>query len=304
MQPITNFDQLTSHLKDTGTRRRVAVICANDPETVYAVTRALKEGFADFVMVGDKDMLSQYPELNEFPGRVEFIDIKDSDEAARHAVSLAREGKVDALMKGIINTDNLLRAILNKETGILPKGKVLTHLTVAQLPKYDKLLFFSDVAVIPYPTLEQRVEIIKYDLATARKFHIEEPKVALIHFTEKVNPKFPNSVDYQTLVEMAAKGEFGKAKIAGPMDAKTACDKHSAAVKGIKSDVCGEADIMIFPNIESGNTFYKTISLFADADMAGILQGPLCPVVLPSRSDSGLSKYYSLALATISADAK
>ncbi len=301
MQPLRNFKELASHLKEAGLRKKIAVVCADDPETEYAVTRALKEGFADFVMVGDKDRLAQYPALSEFADRIEIVDIKDSDEAARHAVALAREGKVDVLMKGIINTDNLLRAILNKETGILPKGTLLTHLTAAEVPAYHKLIFFSDVAVIPYPTLEQRVQMIEYDLDTVRKFGIEQPKVALIHFTEKVNPKFPNSVDYKTIVEMASEGRFGNALIGGPMDVKTACDLHSAKVKHIESAVCGDADLLIFPNIESGNTFYKTLTLFGKAEVAGILRGPKVPVVLPSRSDSGLSKYNSLAMAVLSA---
>lgn len=301
MQPIKNFQELTSHLVNAGPRKKIAVVCADDPETEYAVCRALKEGFADFVMIGDKDRLEAYPALREFSDNIEILDVKDSDEAARLAVLMAREGKIDVIMKGIINTDNLLRAILNKETGILPKGKLLSHLTCAEIPKYGKLLFFSDVAVIPYPTLEQRMQMIDYDIDVMQKFGISEPKIALIHFTEKVNPKFPNSVDYRTIVELAGEGRFGKAIIGGPMDVKTACDIHSAKVKHIESPVAGDADLLIFPNIESGNTFYKTISLFADAEMAGMLLGPKVPVVLPSRSDSGISKYNSLAMAVLSA---
>lgn len=301
MQALKNFSGLTGHLKDAGVRKRVAVVCADDPETEYAVSRALREGFADFVMVGDRSRLDAYTELSKYADRLEIIDIKDSDEAARHAVALAREGKVDVIMKGIINTDNLLRAILNKETGILPKGSVLTHITAAEIPGYHKLLFFSDVAVIPYPTLAQRESMINYGISTLHRFGIMNPKIALIHFTEKVNPKFTNSVDYQTLVKMNLEGAFGDALLAGPMDVKTACDLHSAAVKHIESPVCGDADLLIFPNIESGNTFYKTITLFAKAEVAGILEGTDVPVVLPSRSDSGLSKYNSLAMAVLTA---
>lgn len=301
MQPLKNFSGLTVHLKNTGMRKRVAVVCADDPETEYAVSRALEEGFADFVMIGDRTRLEAYPELSKFADRLEIVDIKDSDEAARHAVTMAREGKVDVIMKGIINTDNLLRAVLNKETGILPKGAVLTHITAAEIPGYHKLLFFSDVAVIPYPTIAQRESMINYGVATLHRFGIMKPKVALIHFTEKVNPKFPNSVDYQTLVKMNEDGAFGEAILGGPMDVKTACDLHSAAVKHIESPVCGDADLLIFPNIESGNTFYKTVTLFAKAEVAGMLQGTEVPVVLPSRSDSGISKYNSLAMAVLTA---
>lgn len=302
MEAIISFEELSDHLIKSGIRRKVAVVCADDPETEYAVARAVEEGFATFVMIGDAKRLEAYPKIKTFGDKIQIVDILDSDEAARQAVAMARNGEVDAIMKGIINTDNLLRAILNKETGILPKGRVLTHLSVAQVPAYHKLLFFSDPAVIPYPTLDQRRQMIRYDVATCQKFGIIHPKVALIHFTEKVNPKFPNSVDIATLVEEAGDSTFGEAIVAGPMDVKTACDLHSAQVKHISSPVCGDADILIFPNIESGNTFYKALSFFAGADMAGMLQGPSCPVVLPSRSDSGMSKYNSLALAVMCAN--
>ena len=220
------------------------------------------------------------------------------------AVRIVREGGADILMKGIINTDNLLRAILDKEHGLLPKGKILTHLAVMQIPTYDKLLFFSDAAVIPRPTLQQRIEMIWYAIHTCRHFGIEQPRIALIHCTEKVSAKFPHSLDYVNIVELAEAGEFGNVIIDGPLDVKTSCEKTSGNIKGIVSPIDGEADVLIFPNIESGNAFYKAVSLFSHADMAGLLQGPSCPVVLPSRSDSGLSKYYSIAMACLTSGVK
>ena len=204
-------------------------------------------------------------------------------------------------MKGIINTDNLLRAILDKEKGLLPPGKVLTHLSVMQIPTYDKLLFFSDAAVIPRPTLQQRIEMIWYAIHVCRDFGIDQPKISLIHCTEKVSAKFPHSLDYVNIVELCEAGEFGHAIIDGPLDVRTSCEPASGNIKGIVSPINGEADVLIFPNIESANAFYKSVSLFAHADMAGLLQGPICPVVLPSRSDSGLSKYYSMAMACLTA---
>lgn len=300
MQPIRTFDQLTAHLKSLQQRKRVAVVCANDENTEYAIARSLEEGIAEFLMIGNADLIEKYSTLKKYPDFVKVIDIKDSDEAAREAVRIVREGGADILMKGIINTDNLLHAILDKEKGLLPKGKVLTHLSVVQIPAYNKLLFFSDAAVIPRPTLQQRIEMIWYAIHTCRKFGIGQPRIALIHCTEKVSAKFPHSLDYVNIVELAEAGEFGDVIIDGPLDVKTACEKTSGNIKGIASPIDGEADVLIFPNIESGNAFYKTVSLFCHADMAGLLQGPICPVVLPSRSDSGHSKYYSLAMACLS----
>ena len=302
MQHISTFPQMIEHLRQNSSRKRVAVVCPYDDETVSAAAMAIDQGLADIILIGDSRLSEQrLPESLSSSAQVETVIVSDADEAAAMAVKMVKDNQADILMKGLINTDTLLKAILNKENGLLPKGKLLTHLSAAQLPGYGKLLFFSDVAVIPYPTLEQRAAIIEYDLATCRKLGIEEPKVALIHFTEKVNPKFPNSTDYVELIKMAQTGKFGKVKMAGPMDVKTACDAHSADVKGLTSDVCGDADLLIFPNIESGNTFYKTITLFGKAVVAGILQGPSCPVILSSRSDSAESKMLSLALACLNA---
>ena len=302
MEPIRNFDQLTSHLKSLNQKKRVAVVCAKDANTEYAICRALEEGIADFLMIGDTDVMNQFPSLRDYPGRVESLHTDTPDEAARLAVETVRRGEADILMKGIINTDNLLHAILDKEHGLLPRGKVLTHLAVMQIPSYHKLLFFSDAAVIPRPTLQQRIEMIGYAIHTCRHFGIEQPRIALIHCTEKVSAKFPHSLDYVNIVELAEAGEFGHVIIDGPLDVKTACEKTSGDIKGIASPIDGQADVLIFPNIESGNSFYKAVSLFAHADMAGLLQGPVCPVVLPSRSDSGLSKYYSLAMACLTSN--
>lgn len=302
MKPITTFSQLTEHLTTLCKRKRVVAVCPNDAHSEYAIKRAVEEGFASFLLVGDAHLLHSYTELSIYSDNIEIIDIPDSDEAAREAVRLVRSGKADILMKGLINTDNLLRAILDKEHGLLPAGKVLTHLAVMQIPTYHKLLFFSDAAVIPRPTLQQRIEMIWYAIRTCHHFGIEQPRISLIHCTEKVSSKFPHSLDYVNIVELAEAGEFGNVIIDGPLDVLTSCERESGNIKGIASPINGDADVLIFPNIESGNTFYKSVSLFAQAEMAGVLQGPICPVVLTSRSDSGLSKYYSLAMACLSSN--
>lgn len=300
MNAIKDFNQLITHVKSDIHRKKVAVICAYDDHSEFAISKALEEGFVALVMVGDSDKVKHYPALQKYSEFVSYVDVKDSDEAAIAAVKMAKRGEVDILMKGIINTDNLLRAILNKEYGILEPGKVMTHLALLEIPTYNKLLFFMDAAVIPYPTLEQRIEMIKYAVGVCRNFKIVEPRVALTHFTEKISPKFPLSLDYEKIVIMAKANEFGSVVIDGPMDVKTACDAESLAIKGIVSPIGGQADVLMFPNIESGNTFYKAMTLFAKSEVAGLLLGTICPVILASRSDSGLSKYYSMAMACLS----
>ena len=277
MKAIQCFDELVNHLRQTAMRRRVAVVCP-DESTRGAVERASEAGFAEPVWVEDADV----------------------DVAAAKAVALVREGKADVIQKGLLNTDNLLKAILNKETGILPKGQVLTHLTCAKLPMYDKLLFMTDVAVIPYPTKEQREQQLVYLLNLCRKMGVGEPRVALINCSEKVNAKhFPCTIEYQELVEKSKTGVFGPCIVDGPLDLKTSLSPAALHKKGLTSPLEGRSDALIFPDIQAGNVFYKTITLFCQAQTAAILQGPQVPVVLTSRADSADNKFYSLALACV-----
>ena len=305
MEQIKTLTQMVNCLRARGIRRKVAVVCPNDPHTEYVIIRGLREEIAEFLLIVEKEhMTMAYNLYMASPDFVKVYETESVDAAAAFAVELVRSGEADVLMKGLINTDNLLRAVLNKERGLLPKGAVLSHVTVAQIPLYHKLLFFSDAAVIPRPTLEQFREMISNDIEVCRCLGCEEPRIALIHCTEKVNEKFPHTLSYVELKEETGRGQFGDVFMDGPMDAKTACDSHSGEIKGLSSPVVGNADILIFPNIESGNTFYKALSLFGDANMAGMLTGTTAPVVVPSRSDSGNSKYYSLVLACLAGNYK
>ncbi len=300
MELIRTLSQMVTCLRARGIRRRVAVVCPNDPHTEYVIIRSLREEIADFLLVTDMAHSEKAHHLvSASPDFVHLYETDTPDEAAALAVELIRTGEADVLMKGLINTDNLLRAVLQKEKGLLPAGAVLSHITVAQIPLYDKLLFFSDAAVIPYPNVDQFRAMILNDVNVCARLGCVEPRIALIHFSEKVNEKFPNTMSYVQLKEEAEQGKLGKIFVDGPMDAKTACDAHSGEIKGLSSPVVGNADILILPNLEAANTFYKTLSLFADANMAGMLTGTVAPVVLPSRSDSGNSKYYSLVLACL-----
>ena len=184
---------------------------------------------------------------------------------------------------------------------MLPPGNVLSFTATFEVPGYHKLIFLADPAVIPSPTLEQRRAIINYTIATARKFGVEKPKVALIHATEKPNPKIQHMSDYVQIVEEAKEGKFGNVTIDGPMDIFLALDKERGAIKKVPTPILGDADILIFPNFESANAFYKALIAFAGAEMGGKLEGTTKPVVLTSRSDSIQSKFNSLALACITA---
>ena len=253
-------------------KRKVALVCPTDDHTKEVMKRATENDVAEFVC---------------FYG----------DDASVRAVECVRSGGADVLMKGAVNTDVLLRAALDKEHGILQKGHVMTHVSVASIPGWERPLIFSDAAVIPRPDIEQMDAIVRYTVEAARNLDIPTPKVALINFTEKENPKFPQTAVYQEIRRRAGEGRYGDMVIGGPMDVKTALDAESGSIKGIASPVVGNADILIFPDIEAGNTFYKTITLFAHATIAGWLAGTQVPVVVTSRADSVESKYYSLITA-------
>lgn len=276
MKTIHNFEELRERLRQ-GEPCRVAAIEATDSHSSEAVETAVREGWA----------------------KVTNLTTGDPQRSADEAVQMVRNGEADVIMKGIINTDVLLRAVLNKEHGLLPKGNVLTHLSAIYLPMLGRIILMGDPAVIPYPTLEQREAMIRYTVKLAAAYGIKEPRIALIHCTEKVSEKFPLTLDYVQLIEKSKRGEFGKAIVDGPTDLKCAICKKSADIKGIVSPLEGRADMLMMPDIEAGNVFYKTLTAFTDAQLAVGLMGAACPISLTSRSDSMETKLNSLAMACL-----
>lgn len=303
MEPTVDFKALPQRLRSMAKCVTVAVACPADAHTEEVIERSISEEFAKFILVAVKQNAAVAERLHaKYPDRTAIILATDVDDASRKAVAEVRQGRAQVLMKGTVNTDNLLRAVLNKECGLLEKGHVLTHIAVAEIPGLQRLLFFTDAAVIPYPTTEQFHAQLGYIADTYRSVTGNDcPRVALTHCTEKVSEKFPLTLSYEELKKEAREGAFGSIEVDGPMDVKTACDAESGAIKGIASPVVGNADILIFPDIEAGNTFYKAITLFAKATVAGMLAGTTAPVVVTSRADTVESKFYSLATACMKA---
>ena len=279
----------------------MAVANAVDSHTLDAVLRSVDLGIIEAFLIGDVASIES-PHLFEdhnLSPFIHIIDIPEVQEATLEAVRMVRLGEADILMKGLVNTDVLLRAILDKEKGLLPPGKVLTFNAAMEIPTYHKLIFFSDPVVIPSPDLVQRTAMIKYSIEMAKKFGIPKPKIALIHATEVANPKIRYMQDYLDIMQMWRNGEFGDVIMDGPLDIFLALDKERGAIKNVPTPVLGDADILIFPNFECANCFYKGLSLFAGAEMGGLLQGTTKPVVLTSRSESIDSKFYSIAMACV-----
>lgn len=220
MQTISSFADLTSHLVESKQRKRIAVANAVDSHTLEAVMMAVEAGIVEAFLVGDVAEI-ETPLLYSKPDILQYIHIIDRPEvndATLEAVRMVKQGEADILMKGLVNTDVILRAILDKEKGLLPAGNILTYNAALEIPKYHKLLFFSDPAVIPYPNIEQRKAMIKYAINTCHKFGIEHPKISMIHATEKANPKIMFMQDYLDILQSWRAGEFGDVILDGPLD--------------------------------------------------------------------------------------
>ena len=283
-------------------KHRIAVAWAQDPNTVGAVSKAVDKGFAEAVMIGIPDEITRICRENKIdPARFRIIESENEMNASREAVRLVRSGSADIVMKGLVGTDKFLQAVMDKENGIMLPNAVLSYVGAIEMPAYHKLLFITDPAVIPFPDLDQKVAMAEYAIEMAAKFGIEKPRIALIGASEKMSRHFRNSVDYSVMCKMAERGQIKNCIMDGPLDIFLALDKKSIDIKGVKTPIDGDADILLFPSLESCNPFYKGLMLFAGGELAGLIRGTQKPVVLMSRSESENSKFYCIALACLMA---
>jgi phosphate butyryltransferase len=202
-------------------------------------------------------------------------------------------------MKGLLDSSLYIRGIIDKEKGLLPPGKLLSHVTVIQAPAWKKLIICGDVAVIPAPDLEAKIAILNYAIDVAHKLEIEKPKAVLLSAVEKVNPKMPSTTEGAIIAKMADRGQIKGAIVDGPLALDVAFSEESARIKGLVSPVAGDADILVFPSIEAGNIFFKACTYLANAELGAVVVGATCPCVLTSRGDSEDTKFYSIALASL-----
>ena len=299
---FTSFDQIFAELRNRGTRKRMVVAWGVDGHTIAAASKAIDAGLVDVTLVGDESMIAaacRAEGVSAYKFTIEHNASEMSSLAV--AVSMIREGRGDFLMKGLCSTDKFLRAILNKETGLLPPKGVLTHCTTLEIPAYHKLLFVGDVAVIPAPDFKQKQVIMQCLVNTAKAVGVDKPKVAVIAATEQVLTSQPATIEAAMLAKMADRGQIKGCIVDGPLALDVAIDKESVEIKGLVSPVAGDADCLLFPNIESGNVFYKANSkLVPGVKQAGILLGAKVPCVLSSRADSIDTKLNSIAIAAMS----
>lgn len=299
---IKNFSELIDVVKKIG-KKRLTIAIPYEIEDLKAIKFAKDEGIIEPILIGKKDEIKKYLDKAEISLDAEIIEENDYYKAIELSITMVRDGKADLIMKGLVKTPELLHAVLDKEKGIR-KEKVLSHVGVLQCSRYPKLIIMSDGGMIIAPTLEQKVEILKNALFVAKALGIETPKVALLSAIEIVNQDMPSTLDAALITMMAKRGQIKGAIVDGPLAFDNAISKWAADVKGIKSEVSGDADVFIVPNIEAGNIFFKILNYLSDGYSAGVVIGAKAPVILPSRSDSKESKYYSIALGCLVSNIK
>jgi phosphate butyryltransferase len=281
-------------------RQTVAVAIAEDLEVKEAVTLALENDLANFLLFGNEQSIHEmYVDLlihKDYANRLKIVHADSMQQAAKLAVEAVRLENASIVMKGNLSTSILLKEVLNKEYGLRDKG-VLSHVAMFEVPGREKAVIVTDAAMNIAPTLEQKAKIIENSVNIARKVGIKTPKVAVLAAVEVVNPAMQATIDAASLTVMNARGQIKNCVVDGPLALDNAISIEAAEHKGLKGEVAGQADILLVPTIETGNILYKSLVFMANAEVAALIAGAKAPIVLTSRSDSAKTKLYSLALA-------
>lgn len=291
-----SFDDLIKKVQNLDSKKKVAVVSAQDEHTLEAVFKAKKDNIVEPILIGNKKKIIEIlSRLHESVLEESIINVESDSEAAEKAVELINENKADFIMKGKIQTADLLRAVVNKENGLIT-GKVMSHIVIHEIPTYHKLLAVTDGGMMMYPNLDEKKQILENAVSTFLALGYENPKVAVLAAVETVNPKMQESVDADMLKKLNIKGEIKNCIVEGPISYDLTMSKESASIKGFVSPVTGEADIIVVPNITVGNILGKSLVYSAGAKMAGFIVGAKVPIVLTSRGSTSEEKYLSLAL--------
>ena len=294
---IRKLDEMFEVLRSKPKKRLVAAY-ANDDHTICAVNAAVENGLIEATLVGDEATIAAVCEAENI-NMANFKIVQESEDvkAAAKACDMINAGEADILMKGLLPTDKYMHAILNKDRGLCPPKVTLAHVAVVENPNYHKLLIVSDSAIIPLPDLKQKQTLLKYVTTTAKAIGIACPKVALVCATEQMIASIPACVEAALIAKMADRGQIKGCLVDGPLSLDLALDAETVAIKKLNSPVAGDADCLVFPNLESCNVFYKCCTKFDKSEIAAVLMGAKVPCVLSSRVDTSKTKLYSIALA-------
>ena len=277
---------------------KIAVAPAEDKPVLKSIMAAMKEEIVIPVLIGNKPEIEKIAQSIDFDlsGVQIFHNDKGANESARIAVSMVKSGEADILMKGFVSTGALLKAVLDKENG-LRKGKILSHVAFFESPYYHKLLCVTDVAMNMDPDFDTKLHILNNAVEACHNIGIEIPRVAVVAAVEVVNPKMEATVHAAMMKTMSDRKQFSDCIVDGPLALDNAVNKEAADHKGIVSEVAGDCDVILVPNLEAGNMFYKALNFMGGATVAAVIMGAAVPIVLTSRSDSESSKMLSIALA-------
>lgn len=292
-----NFEEMAAMVKSHPVKKKIVLACAHDEHSLEAVNEACKEGIVEAVLVGKEEEIKRIIAEHGFALTDAVIYNETDDvEAAKTAVRLINEGKGDFLMKGSMQTADLLKQVVNKETG-LQTGRVMSHVGLFEVPNYHKLVVLTDGGMLLHPTLEQKAQVIDNAVDALRNMGYEEPKVGVLCAAEKLNKKAQESLDAAELKEMNAKGEIKNCLVEGPISYDIAMSKEIADFKGFESPVAGEADVLIVPTMAAGNMLGKAWVINGGGRMTGLVVGAKAPIVLTSRGSGADEKFYSIVFA-------
>lgn len=299
---ITKLSQIVGEARARGPKR-LAVAYAEDAHTLTAVHDAWKAGLVTPTLYGSRDVIVRVcGELGFDPSQFTIVDEVSDTACVSRAVRAVASGEADVLMKGLVSTDKYMRGILNKEAGLFPPKGTLSHVAVIELPGYPKLLCMSDAAVIPCPDFKQKTTLVKYLARVSAVLGVDTPKIACIAPSEQVLPSVLSSTEAAVIAKMGDRGQLGDVTVDGPLSIDVAIYPDVAIEKKVRGSlVAGDADCLLFPNIESANVFFKSATHFGRAEMAAMVMGTKVPCVLTSRGDTALTKLYSIALACLMA---
>lgn len=294
---VKNFEQIIDEAKKH--EGKVVVPMANSLEVQEAIKMSVENGsVSGGTLIGDKNLVKETAEESGLDlSKFELIDNGDQQEAAAMAAKLMAEGKGDFLLKGIIDTKYYMKAVLDKSLGLIEEGSLLSHVCVMSVPGYHKLLGLTDIALNIYPGVEEKIGMINNIVSVFHKMGVKKPKVAMICPVEKVNPKIESTMHADEIVKHFKDSD--ECVVEGPYDTYIALSKHAAEEKGVTGEVCGDADILVFPNLDSANPVYKIMNQFIpNIQSAAIVAGAKIPVILPSRADSAETKMFSIAFSS------
>ncbi len=288
---LRNLNELVEMIR--GKKKVVAIAGAEDKEAIKAVSEARELGISA-ILFGKKEIIEK--NLSEIGVEYPIVDCRTDEESSKMAVKYVADGKAHIVMKGLVKTSTLLKAVLDKEYGLRTE-RLLSHITLLEVPGINRLIFLTDGGMVIRPTLEQKVQIIENAVDVAKKLGYEMPKVGIIAAVETVNPDMPETLEAALIAKMNERGQIKGCKIDGPLGIDNALSVYAAEVKGIKGEVAGHADILVVPDIHSGNFLGKSAVYFANGRIAGIIAGAKAPVIVISRADTSDSKFVSIALA-------